>query len=147
MLTIRIPGQPHCQGRPRFRRFKTATREFVSTYDPAASRSWKGAAQVHMQEALRAAGAAAPFVPVGPAQVRVLAVFPCPTSEQKKRTPVPRRPHAKRGDADNIAKAVKDAANGILWLDDGQVARLVVEKWIGAQGEAPYVEVTVEPLA
>lgn len=33
-----------------------------------------------------------------------------------------------RGDADNLAKAVLDAGNNILFLDDSQVVRLTTEK-------------------
>ena len=39
-----------------------------------------------------------------------------------------------------------DSGNGLLWDDDAQIARLVVDKVVGAQGEAPYVELTVRQL-
>ena len=32
------------------------------------------------------------------------------------------------GDADNLAKGILDACNGILWADDSQIVRLTVEK-------------------
>lgn len=36
-----------------------------------------------------------------------------------------------RGDCDNLAKAVQDALQGIVWLDDRQVVKLTVEKeWL-----------------
>ena len=35
---------------------------------------------------------------------------------------------------DNAAKAVLDSLNGIAWLDDSQVSRLVVEKSYGKEG-------------
>jgi Holliday junction resolvase RusA-like endonuclease len=35
----------------------------------------------------------------------------------------------------------------VLWIDDRQVVRLIVEKVRGAQGEPPRVEVTVKPAA
>jgi hypothetical protein len=41
---------------------------------------------------------------------------------------------------------VKDAGKGVLWLDDSQVARLVVLKAIGAQGEAPGLWMKVQPI-
>lgn len=38
----------------------------------------------------------------------------------------------KYGDLDNLAKAVLDAANGILWKDDRQIISLTVEKYEGS---------------
>ena len=140
-LAVVIPGEPVAQGRPRaFYRPGLGVRVF----DPAKSRSWKGVAHVHYQEALAKAGASTPFL-AGPVELRVVAVFTCPKSAHRK-IPVPRRPKAGRPDPDNLGKAVMDAGNGILFGDDSQVARLVVEKWIGAQGEAPFVEITVRDL-
>ena len=112
-------------------------------FDPAKSRSWKGMAQVHMREALEHAGVTAPLFADGPLELHVLAVFTCPRSQWRKREPLQRRPKATRPDGENIAKAVQDAGTGLLWLDDAQVARLVVEKVVGAQEEAPRVELTV----
>jgi Holliday junction resolvase RusA-like endonuclease len=81
-----------------------------------------------------------------PVELTIVAVFPCPRSERRKRKPAQRRPHALWPDADNVGKAVMDAGKGVLWQDDGQVARLVVEKLYGAQDEEPRVEVLVRPL-
>lgn len=35
----------------------------------------------------------------------------------------------RRGDLDNLAKAILDAANGVLWDDDRQVDGLFVRRW------------------
>lgn len=48
-----------------------------------------------------------------------------------------------KADSDNIAKLVGDAANKIVWLDDAQIARLVVEK---IYGDKPRMEVTIKEL-
>ena len=32
------------------------------------------------------------------------------------------------GDCDNLAKAILDACNGVIWADDAQITRLTVEK-------------------
>lgn len=141
-ITITIPGEPVAQGRPRgFYRPGMGVR----MYDPGKSRSWKGAAQVHYREAIEKAAAAAPIFQAGPVELHVLAVFTCPRSKHRKRDPLPRTPKSTKPDSENIAKAVMDAANGLLFLDDSQVARLTVVKVVGAQGEAPRVEVTVAP--
>jgi Holliday junction resolvase RusA-like endonuclease len=91
-----------------------------------------------------------PLVPDGPVELAVFAYFTCPKTDWRKRDSRPRRWHTKKPDGDNILKAIKDAAKGVLWLDDSQVARATVEKIIAAQGEAPSVQVRVrrlEPLA
>ena len=49
-------------------------------------------------------------------------------------------------DADNVAKSTLDAANGVVFEDDSQVVRLIVEKINGAQGEPPGVHLSVFTL-
>ena len=135
---MRIPGPPFAQPRPRFARRS----KFVKTYDAPEAVSWKGAAQVHMRGAMRAAGLSPYDVPL---YVRIVAVFECPQSDHRKTAPVPRRPYVGLKDWDNIGKAVCDAGNGVLYLDDRLIARASVTCWVGAQGEAPYVEIYVAP--
>ena len=130
-VTVLIPGEPVAQGRPRF------VRRTGHAYDPPKSRSWKERASGVMARAVPA-GPGWPLL--GPCHVRVLAVFSCPPSDHH-RIPVSRRLHAKNPDAENVSKAVLDAGNGVLWRDDRQVCRLTVEKWIGAQGEDPFVQI------
>lgn len=137
-VRVTIPGPPCAQGRGRA--VRAGGTGHVMIADPPKSKSWKGAAQVHMQAVV-----AAPLS--GPLAVAILAVFPCPTSDYRKRDPRGRRWHTKaNGDADNIAKACLDAGNGVLWLDDSCVSRLSVEKVVGAQGEVPRVEIVVRCL-
>lgn len=154
-LEITVPGPPVAQGRGKVGKWRSKDgREGVTVRDPTKSKNWKATAQVHMIRALRGGGLAAVegeeisiSVSGCALSLAIEAVFPCPTSDYRKREPTPRRRACgSRNDADNIAKAVMDAGNGVLWLDDGQIAILHVEKWIGAQGEAPYVKLTVEDL-
>jgi Holliday junction resolvase RusA-like endonuclease len=142
ILQATIPGEPVAQGRGRAFRLPTGQ---IRVHDPVKSRAWKGVAQVHYQEALRAAALAAPAF-LGPVEVHVLAVFTCPKGQYRKREPVARRPKATKPDAENVLKAVQDAGNGLLWVDDSQVARVTIEKFVGAQEEAPFVRVTVKAL-
>ena len=139
MLTVHIPGEPVAQGRPRFRRGP----KFVSTYDPAKSRNWKAEARAAMVAAR--AGNALPFAE-GALMVVIWAAFTCPKGEHRKREPRPPRWKHTKPDAENVAKAVLDAATGVLWTDDAQVARLDVRKMHAAQGDAPHVIVSVQPL-
>ena len=99
-VTVTIPGDPVAQGRGRAVRFGASVR----VIDPAKSRSWKGAAQVHMIQARARALVFAPFE--GPLVVTVIATWARPKSQPKRNPPVYR---TSRPDADNIAKAVLDA--------------------------------------
>lgn len=132
-----VLGQPVAQGRPRFMQRRAV--------DPVKSREWKERASLEFCLAIQRARLRQPAFE-GPVELRIVAVFECPRSEHRKRTPVPRRPRDTAPDADNVAKAVMDAGTGILWHDDGQVARLVVDKVVGAQDEEPAVHVTVREV-
>jgi Holliday junction resolvase RusA-like endonuclease len=142
-LEVVIPGDPVPQGRPRFGGMRNGK---VRVYNPEAARIWRAVAALHYHRALVDARHERPMFREGlPLRVHVLAVFPCPSSYHRKRTPLPTLPYvAQENDGDNLAKAVMDAGNGILWNDDGQVSLLVVERWRAAQGEEPFVRVTVE---
>ena len=48
-----------------------------------------------------------------------------------------------RPDLDNLTKLVLDSANGILWVDDGQVARLEVEKRYGPEARTEIIVRTI----
>lgn len=137
LIDIRIPGEPCAQGRPRFAR----RGKFMSAYDPPKSRNWKATAQQHMVDAMKRRR---PLE--GPLSCEIVATFTCPRSHWRKRTPQPVRLHWKTPDIENVAKAVLDAATGVLWLDDAQVARLLVVKLVGAQGAAPGLRFQVEQL-
>lgn len=138
MLIVEIPGLPVAQGRPRL----AVVGGHARAYSPAKATSWRGAAQVHMQDALRRCEQSA-FPPGVPLRVQVDAVWPQPASAPK-RDRASRRYRPSRPDADNVGKAVLDAGNGILWHDDAQVAVLLVRKITGASGEPPRVAVSVD---
>lgn len=137
MIDVTIPGEPHAQMRHRVRKLGT----FVQTYDAPQSRSWKAFASDLMQ---RAMAGRAPLE--GNVELTIRAFWECPTSKHLKKGVRPRCWRQGRKDADNIAKAVQDAGNGVLWIDDRQVVRLHVEKIQAAQGEAPRTEIVVRVL-
>lgn len=146
MLTIRVPGEPCAQGRPRAAVVNGRARVF----DPKKSRNWKATAREHMCAAIeRPPGAPSygryPF-PSGPVRVSILARFTCPKGDHRKTVPAPERWRDKKPDAENVAKAVLDAATGVLWQDDAQVADLRVLTVTAAQGMAPEVVLEVEAL-
>lgn len=56
------------------------------------------------------------------------------------------RPRARKStapDADNVAKAVLDGLQGVVYADDSIVVELTVRKWYAAQGDSPRTEVTI----
>jgi Holliday junction resolvase RusA-like endonuclease len=130
VLETRVFGLPIAQGRPRA--FKTPAGQ-VRVYDPANARDWKRTvqAQVISQK---------PAAPVdGPLAVALRFYLPRPQS-------LPRRElfPAKRPDAENLAKAVLDAMEGVVYRDDAQIVRLNVSK---DYGPAPGVLILVERVA
>ena len=83
----------------------------------------------------------------GPLRVELLFTMPRPRSMVWKKRPMPGAWHQGRPDSDNLAKAVLDACQGVLWKDDSQIADLRVAKRIAAGNEQPAVGVYVAMLA
>lgn len=130
MISITIPGDPVAQGRPRVTRF--------GTYDPEKSRDYKAFVKYCALEVK-------PDSPLDrPLAVTVRAFFPMPKSKSKRWHTAAllgdERP-TKKPDADNIAKIVCDALNGILWKDDSQIVILLVTKRYALE---PRVELEVD---
>lgn len=134
-----VPGDPVAQGRPRF----SVRGGFARVYDPAKSRSYKAVARDCLIRALAESGHGR--IDDGPIGVSVEAYFERPKSKCSK---IPRglERQASRPDAENVAKIILDAANGIAWRDDAQVSKLTVSKFIVRQGDAPRVVVRFMPI-
>lgn len=151
-IRVVVPGEPVGQGRAgRAIRKTAAGKAYVQSYDPPKSRIWKDEARrvfrlamLEYGRRIGLQGAAPPLV--GPVVVEILAVFSCPRSAHRKRAPVGRRWHTSTPDRDNVEKAVMDAAQGILVVNDSQACDGRVLKIVGAQGELARVEVTVRPI-
>jgi len=132
IFRCRVFGCPVPQGRPRAFYNKAAGR--ITMYDPAASRSWKTDIKLQVLK-----DRPRDLVPALGALILTLTFFlPRPRSLPKRvRHPI-RKP-----DADNLAKAVKDALRGIIYKDDAQVITLHVAK---VYHEAPGVEIVLEEV-
>ena len=136
MIEFTVPGEPVAQGRPRF-----STRgSFVKAYDPEKSKSYKAyvklvAAAAMSERSLKTFD--------GAIAVSIRAYVSVPKSKSKKfrENALKGLEHpTKKPDCDNIAKILLDAMTGIVYEDDKQIIRLVVEKFYD---EVPRVEVTV----
>ena len=150
---VRIPGEPFAQPRavaiPLMRGGKPVLkngRPVIVKYDPREAKQWKSVAQDFMMNQRFPSGPLDGCLE-GPVHLEVTAFFTCPKSDHRKTVRRERRWHTKTPDADNVLKAVKDAAKGVLWLDDSQVARETCTKIIAAQGEAPFVLLRVRELS
>lgn len=75
-----------------------------------------------------------------PVHLEIAAVLPTPASWPKWKRAMANagtiRPTGKP-DADNIAKSVLDALNGVLWVDDAQVVALTITKTYEVVGMMP----------
>ena len=125
-----IPGEPVAKGRPRMTRTGHAyTPEKTRLYEAHVRDVWKRNCSHRASNK--------------PLRVSVVAYFPVPKSVSKKRrAEMEGAPHTKRPDADNLAKSVLDALNGLAFEDDSAIYDLRVEKCY-TLGE-PRVELWLE---
>jgi Holliday junction resolvase RusA-like endonuclease len=131
MPSIFIPGRPYAKQRHRVGTIRGRARAF----NPPENELFE-----HLVRTLAAPVFRAPIE--GPVRVVVVATFAPPASwSARRRAACLGQPHAQKPDADNIAKAVKDALNRLAWTDDAQVAELTVRKLWG-EIEGTRVEVT-----
>lgn len=138
MIEIRIPGAPQGKGRARSMRLKSGQ---TIHYTPEKTRTYEG---VIKSLAIDAMGDGLPFG--GPLELEIVCTYPVAAS-----WPAWKRELALAGqlaatvkpDLDNVAKAVKDALNGVVWGDDTQVIRALITK---VYGERPQVIARVRPL-
>lgn len=131
-LAWTIPGEPVGKGRPRF------VRATGRTYTPSATRAWEITAVAIMRQ---------PSPLDGPLRVEVTAIKRRPKRLERKADPEGLLWRTTKPDADNVAKAVLDAATKAnIWHDDAQVAELCVRSLYAAKGGAGRVEVRVATI-
>ncbi|MCL1789971.1 MAG: RusA family crossover junction endodeoxyribonuclease [Peptococcaceae bacterium] len=139
MIRLEIAGIPVAQGRPR----ASVVAGHAHVYDPANARDYKRQVRYAAQQQL---GDQKPLQ--GPLRLSVEFYRDIPRSWSRKRQLQANsgllRPTSKP-DLDNYVKAVKDALNGVCWLDDSQVVEY------GPTGkfysDKPRIVVTVEQVS
>jgi len=120
-VTFTVDGDPVPKGRPRFARRGT----FVQTYTDAKTIDYE--TQVAMK-ARQAIGASEPLK--GALTVFLYLRFAVPPSYSKKRKEacLKELEFPKRVDLDNCYKSITDAMNGIVYVDDSQIAEAHIIK-------------------
>jgi Holliday junction resolvase RusA-like endonuclease len=117
-------------------------RHSVRMYTPAEVRTWQTTARVLAAEKMRGQN------PLGGALEVIIWVYLVPPSSlslKKRALSLDGRLRpVTRPDCDNYAKAVLDALNGIVWLDDSQIVALHVYKFYA---EKPRVQVKIDQLS
>ncbi len=136
MITIEVPAVPIAQPRQRTR----IVGKYAHNYTPSKHPVQDFKATVRL--AARVAYDGAPMD--GPLSVKLTFVMPRPSNLIWKTRAMPRVPHAKKPDADNLAKSVFDSLNGLLWVDDSQLCDVGIVKWIASGDEQPHVLIEVQ---
>ena len=124
-ITFSVPGDPVPQPRPRV----TTRGKHGHAYTPASH-------PIHAyRAAIAAAARAAGATPTDAAPLTLIVdlVFERPKSHFLKRGLKANAPRLPRPDCSNVLKGLEDALNGVAWVDDTQIGRLVVEKTYGTE--------------
>ena len=121
MLTLKftVPIEPLPQPRPRFSRF--------GVYEPKKITEYKKAIAAVVKSAMKDIE---PMTGELSAVIRLYRKY--------------KRCSRRFGDFDNLAKAITDACNGIVFTDDSQIVRCSIEKF--TDKEKPRVEVEIQEL-
>jgi len=125
-ITFSVPGDPVPQPRTKVCVRNQKPHGYVEKKHPI--HAYRRAVAI----AAKAAGA----TPSDAAPITLIVdfVFARPKSHYRKsglRNNAPRMP---RADCSNLLKGVEDALNGVAWVDDTQIGRVVVEKTYGTEG-------------
>ena len=124
-IAFDVPGDPVPQPRPRVSTRGGFARAYVPQKHPV--HAYRRAIAFEAMKAGATPGR-------GLVNVVIEAVFVRPNYHKTKKGVKATAPHTPRQDVDNVAKAVLDALNGVAWVDDTQVRRLVIEKSYGPEG-------------
>lgn len=137
MLQFIIPGQPVAKGRPKF----TAAGGFGRAYTPKKTRDYE---TIVAAIARKAMGELSPSARPIEIMLELRVEIPASWTKAKRLAASMGTVRAtKKPDADNVLKGIKDACNGIVWVDDSQVVVLTVRKLYAAE---PCVIVAVRQV-
>ena len=141
-MEIVIYGEPIPQGRPRFTKTGHA-------YDPERSRNYKQLVRFWVTQHLKKIDDWKPFENALCVDLTFYMGIPSSWSKKKRIQAIQGqiRPTSKRlGDLDNIVKAILDANNGLLWVDDCIITDLSARKRYTADLARVVLKVTEERM-
>ena len=134
-----VPGAPVGKGRPRAARRGAG----VVMFTPEKTAGYEALVAATASNAMRAE--AGPLF-TGPLEAVLEMRFPVPASWSKAkraRALAGVEWHTSKPDADNVAKAILDACNGVVFRDDSQIVILIATK---AFSEEPGVRVVIREV-
>lgn len=122
-IAFTVPGDPVPQPRARI----TTRGKFGHAYTPSSH-------PIHAyRAAIAAAAKAAGATPTDAAPLLLIVdlVWERPKSHYRKSGLRDDAPKLPRPDCSNVLKGIEDALNGVAWVDDTQVGKVIVEKSYG----------------
>lgn len=128
LVCFELEGMPVAKGRPRFNIIQPrgGGRPFAHVYTPAKTRDYESDLSRAAKEAM---GTRWPSDK--PIALMVHAFMPIPISwseKDRQAALIGAKAHTSTPDLDNLGKAVGDACNDIIWLDDSQIIDLRIIK-------------------
>lgn len=138
MIQFTVLGEPVGKSRPKFSTFNG----HAMAYTPQKTVNYETLVKLSYQQQCNDK----PYDKDIPLRAEITAYFPMPKSTSMKRKKMMldgQIRHTKKCDADNLAKAVLDALNGIAYYDDSQVCELSVSK---LYGDNPRVIVSISEI-
>lgn len=131
-----IHGEPIGKARPRVTKF--------GAYTPKKTKDYEELVRSRFREMVESKKVKYDADNVKFAEVCISAYFGVPKSWSKAKKEMHyNQPTTKKPDADNIAKIICDALNGVAYKDDSCIGELDVRKRYCGENEAPFVAVTV----
>ena len=135
-IEIRVDGPVIGKGRPRF------SRKTGAVYTPERTASYETKVAWSAQQQMRGR----PLI-AGPVRVEVLIFVAIPSSKTKKFKEAAAAGAlwpTKTPDLDNCLKAVSDALNGVVWIDDSQIVSVCAVK---SYSDRPRFEMVVTEIS
>lgn len=137
MIVVCVPGEPVGKGRPRVA--SRGGRPMM--YTPEKTANYEQLVRLEAARSMRGQSLLA-----GPVELCLEIYTGIPPSYSKRKAEAARAGHivpTKKPDIDNVVKAICDAFNGVVWVDDVQVVDLHVTRRFA---DEPMAFVRVTPL-
>ena len=127
-----VPGQPVAKGRPRAFKMKNGN---IGAYSPGKTVEYEDAVRLQARKVMPEQ------IYDCPLRVHIQFYMTRPASKPKKAV----RPTTKP-DIDNLAKAITDAMNGLIYADDSRICEMVLAKYYEPDSRKVGVRVQVMEL-